>query len=60
MGYEPRCPLFTLFQKYAEVYGKDIIDEYSDTSFLADAMVIDNTWIIELYIGQGSFISVKK
>lgn len=57
LGYEPRCSLYTILQKYAEKYGRDVP---FDGEFVASAMVIDNTWRVILYIGQGSFIRVEK
>lgn len=55
-GYEPRCPLYNVIFDYAEKYGEDV-RSYVNRSFLAARYKFDN-WIVELYIGQGSFISI--
>lgn len=57
MGYEPRNSLYTILQKYAERYGEDVP---FDGEFAVSTKVIDNTWRVILYIGQGSFIRVEK
>lgn len=58
LGYEPRMELFTLLQKYAEKYGDDIPDEYGD--FVASALLVDSKWLVKLFIGQGSYITVSE
>lgn len=58
LGYEPRMELFTLLQKYAEKYGEDIPDEYGD--FVASALLVDSKWLVKLFIGQGSYITVSE
>lgn len=55
-GYEPRCPLYDVILWAAEVYGEDIpVDEM----FQAEKINYRG-WIVELYIGQGSFINIYK
>ena len=51
-GYEPRCPLFGVILDYAEDYG-EALDP--DVDFCAAKFHIDNTWVIRLFVGQGSF-----
>lgn len=59
MGYEPRCPLYILLQKYAERYGEPLPATYS-TYFVESARSIDSKWAVRLFVGQGSFIKVER
>lgn len=54
LGYEPRCPLYDVIFNYASRYGESL---ECNEDFLAERYKFDN-WIVELYIGQGSFIRI--
>jgi len=58
-GYEPRENLYDLICLYSKEYGENCPDSYY-TEFVAMARIIDNAWLVRLYIGQGSFVTVDK
>lgn len=58
LGYYPRENLFDLFCKYSEKYGTELGDEYY-TNFVAMANMIDDEWVVQLLIAQGSAILVN-
>ena len=45
--------------EYGKEYGKEVPDNL-EIDFLVDSYVIDDTWKVELFYGQGSFISFIK
>lgn len=59
LGYEPREELFQLFAYYAETYGVVLEDKGYYTNFVGDAMIFDDTWVIQILYGQGTVIHVN-
>lgn len=59
LGYEPREELFSLFAHYAEIYGKVLEDKKYYTAFVGDAMIFDDTWVVQILYGQGAVIHVN-
>lgn len=55
LGYEPRKPLYNLFLQYGIRYG-----EADDTFGTTCGAYRFDDWIVCLYIGQGSYITLKK
>lgn len=62
-GYEPRTELFFMLVEYAEKYGKNIYEERVTKGDIlmfcnGDLYLVDDTYIVELLIGQGSAVNV--
>lgn len=63
LGYEPRTELFFMLVEYAEEYGKNIYEERvakgDILTFCSGGLyLVDDTYIVELLIGQGSAVNV--
>lgn len=63
LGYEPRTDLFFILAEYAERYGKNIYKERTANGDIlmfcnGTLWLVDNTYIVELLIGQGSAVNV--
>lgn len=63
LGYEPRRYLFFMLVEYAERYGKNIYEERAAKGDIlmfcnGTLWLVDDTYIVELLIGQGSAVNV--
>ena len=58
-GFEPENFLYDYIYEYGKEFGKEVPDNL-EIDFLVDSYIIDNTWKVELFCGQGSFISFMK
>lgn len=62
-GYEPRMSLYDILIEYSRKYGKNIYEERIKSGDLlpfcyGDLYLIDDAYIVELLMGQGSVIHV--
>lgn len=55
-GYEPRCPLYDIILGTAEIFG----EELEVTEDFQAEKILYRGWIVELFIGQGSFVRVYR
>lgn len=58
LGREPQRSLFDILYKYAVVYGVEI-DTENESVFCYGHYIIDNEFVLRIYLGQGCFISVE-
>jgi hypothetical protein len=57
-GIEPPNNLYYYILQYGYIYGKT--NEIEDAYFMYDSYIIDNSWIITAWYGQGTAFTLRK